>query len=186
MLVKWIECRVRSGNASHFSREQERWRGLRGLDGFVGQAGGWDLLEPDTACILGLWRGQAAYDAFMTGPHDRILEGSDQLETCRSVAVSLFETEPGPQDGPARLAKFLWNCGSVSARWCDDAPGAPRPGGLPGPNGGGDPVAVIRGEPAEGGGPRIALFLWRAVPAGEGYDRVVRCEPSWTVVPGAR
>ncbi len=185
MLVKWIECRVRSGSGERFMREQERWGALEALDGFVGQAGGWDLLEPDTACILGLWRDQAAYEAFMAGPHDHILEGSDQLEACRSVTVSLFESASGPQDGPVRLARLFRNCGAISARWSDDAPGTPPSGGMPGPNGRGNPIGVIRGEPVEGSGPRIGLFLWRAAPPAEGYDRMVRCEPGWTVVPGS-
>jgi hypothetical protein len=182
MLIKWIECKVPVEDTGRFSGAQESWRRLCRVEGFVGQLGGWDTLEPDTACILGLWRSLDAYESFMAGPHDRIVAGSGQRECYRSVAVSLFHSDFRPEGGIALLGKVIRACTAVGVRWHEDAPGGRRSHGAPGPNGGSEPLAVLRGDPIEGSGPRVSLFLWRVSSASHAFDRVVTCEPGWTVV----
>jgi len=182
MLIKWIECRVPVQDAGHFSRAQGFWRCLRDVDGFAGQLGGWDTLEPDTACILGLWRNPDAYESFMAGPHDRIVAASGQRECYRSVAVSLFDSDFRSEGGIALLGKVIRACTAVGVRWHEEVPGGRRSHEAPGPNGGSEPLAVLQGDPIEGSGPRMSIFLWRVPSASHAFDRVVTCEPGWTVV----
>jgi heme-degrading monooxygenase HmoA len=84
MLVKWIRCRPTSRDAFH--RGQLAWAGLRDVPGFRGQCGGWSDRE---AHVFGRWSGEAAYRAFMAGPHDRFAAG--QAGAYDMIDVRLFE-----------------------------------------------------------------------------------------------
>ncbi len=41
MIVKWIRCHVNEDNKEKFSTAQFYWSVLKGVDGFIGQVGGW-------------------------------------------------------------------------------------------------------------------------------------------------
>lgn len=87
VLIKWIRCRVADSGA--FSQAQLTWAGLRGLPGFLGQAGGWSRHEPGLAHVFGCWAGRPSYEAFMTETHDRI--APVQMDTYDEIVVRLFE-----------------------------------------------------------------------------------------------
>ena len=81
MLLKWIICEVPQDKQDAFSKAQQHWRALERVAGFRGQVGGWDSMEPNRACILGLWANAEAYVQFMEHVHDPIFEQSHQKET---------------------------------------------------------------------------------------------------------
>ncbi|HEU4964548.1 MAG TPA: YdbC family protein [Bacilli bacterium] len=89
MYLKGIVCTVQETNREPFSKAQEAWSALRGVDGFCGQFGGWDVQDPTRACIVGLWRDEAAYRHFMEEVHDRIFFGNDQGRTYETISVTL-------------------------------------------------------------------------------------------------
>ncbi|PWK15850.1 YdbC family protein [Tumebacillus permanentifrigoris] len=91
MLCKWILCRVPTEGRAAFSKAQENWQALQGVDGFGGQWGGWNADDVQEACILGLWRDLAAYQQFMANVHDTIFEKSDQGRTYDTISVTLYE-----------------------------------------------------------------------------------------------
>jgi heme-degrading monooxygenase HmoA len=87
MLVKWIRCRVT--DRGRFEAGQRSWAGLQRLPGFQTQAGGWSTRDPAVAHVFGCWQDQAAYDAFMTGDHDRL--AGDQVGAYSGLEVRLYE-----------------------------------------------------------------------------------------------
>ncbi|SMO39188.1 DUF4937 domain-containing protein [Melghirimyces algeriensis] len=89
MFIKWIVCNVIPGETSLFSKCQEDWNALRYVGGFRGQIGGWDVKHSRSACIMGLWESQEAYQAFMRDFHDRIFCNSSQGETYDSIHINL-------------------------------------------------------------------------------------------------
>jgi hypothetical protein len=91
MLLKWIVCDVADDDRAAFSRAQASWAALRTVEGFLGQAGGWNLAVPGQACIVGLWADVGAYERFMRDAHDRIVESSDQGRTYRAIRVLLVD-----------------------------------------------------------------------------------------------
>lgn len=91
MLIKWIACQVREGQKQSFSRGQEQWRAVREVDGFLGQAGGWNVSDPAEAVILAFWRDEAAYRAFMANHHDPIFAKTRQQQTYERIRVELYE-----------------------------------------------------------------------------------------------
>ncbi|MFY4774384.1 YdbC family protein [Metabacillus sp. RGM 3146] len=91
MLIKWIQCKVSSGQKQLFSKAQEEWAALEKVKGFIGQAGGWSLTSPDEACIVSLWQSQESYEYFMKQEHDEIFLNSGQKSTYKRISVSLFE-----------------------------------------------------------------------------------------------
>jgi heme-degrading monooxygenase HmoA len=91
MLIKWVSCTTTDPAA--FTTAQAGWNALRDLPGFLGQAGGWSRPDPGRAQIVGCWRDRAAYQAFMSGAHDRIAAG--QAGTYDTIQVRVF---PAGQD----------------------------------------------------------------------------------------
>jgi hypothetical protein len=91
MLVKWIVCEVAESKRAQFSLAQEQWAAVAGLEGFVGQVGGWNMTRACQACILALWRGPKSYEAFMTGEHDVIARKNAQADSYHAITTSLFE-----------------------------------------------------------------------------------------------
>jgi hypothetical protein len=77
---------------------------LAGEAGFVCQVGGFDRRAPQTACILALWDGSAAYERFMTSAHDRLQRRTGQAGSYESLHVDVGEVVlemPGAAAGPA-------------------------------------------------------------------------------------
>jgi heme-degrading monooxygenase HmoA len=91
MIIKWIKCMVPNGQKKMFSKAQEQWIALKGLDGFLGQAGGWNIRNPQEACIIAFWRDLDAYESFMNDHHDEIFERSNQQHTYEKISVMLYE-----------------------------------------------------------------------------------------------
>lgn len=91
MLLKWIICRVPEEWRAAFSTAQAGWGALRGVDGFGGQWGGWNAQSPEEACILALWRDEAAYQHFMDAVHDSIFVQTEQRRTYESIAVTRYD-----------------------------------------------------------------------------------------------
>lgn len=92
MWLKWIVCEVEESQRAAFSAAQEQWSTMIGQSGLVGQFGGWDRNQPDTAGVLGLWENQKSLEAFMApdGLHDQIYAANNQASAMRSSKVSLF------------------------------------------------------------------------------------------------
>ena len=124
MIVKWIVCTVEEAERAAFAHAQGQWTDLARLDGFCGQVGGWNLRDPRQACILALWRDEAAYRTFMAEEHDRIYAKNEQRQTYSSIAVALFESVidiPGSApDMTAALGQGLvlrvFDCGVIPGR----------------------------------------------------------------------
>lgn len=114
MWLKWIVCEVEEPQRAAFSAAQEQWSSMLGQSGLVGQFGGWDRNQPNTAGVLGLWENQKSLEAFMApaGLHDQIYAANHQGRTMRSCKVSLFQ-ELFPMQGafPSQRAaarKAIW------------------------------------------------------------------------------
>jgi len=95
MLVKWITCRA--ADRAAFDRGQRAWAGLRGIPGFLGQAGGWSGNAADIAQIFGFWSDQSSYQTFMDRAHDRI--AAAQTATFDELQVRLFQHRLDIGDG---------------------------------------------------------------------------------------
>jgi heme-degrading monooxygenase HmoA len=107
MLCKWIVCTVEPEQAEAFSRAQEEWGRLRGVDGFCGQLGGWKKGGALEAHILGLWRDRESYQAFMDEVHDQITDGSGQSKTYTSIRVTLEEVPDDEAELSHRIGAWL-------------------------------------------------------------------------------
>jgi hypothetical protein len=92
MILKWIVCKVAPQQREPFNDAQRAWKALESVAGFRGQLGGWDTKSP-SACVLGVWDTQAAYDDFMEDFHDKVTEGSQQQITYVSSDVVLTNVE---------------------------------------------------------------------------------------------
>jgi heme-degrading monooxygenase HmoA len=105
MLIKWMVCEVAESKKEHFSSAQQRWAEAAGLDGFLGQVGGWDVKTPGHACLVALWDSPEQYQTFMAGAHEAIVRKSAQAGTYDAIAVALFEAlweMPGQCGGLSR------------------------------------------------------------------------------------
>jgi hypothetical protein len=91
MLIKWIVCEVAESSKERFSDAQQQWAEVAGLDGFLGQVGGWDVKTPGHACHVALWDSLEQYQTFMAGAHDAIVRKNAQADTYDAIAVALFE-----------------------------------------------------------------------------------------------
>jgi heme-degrading monooxygenase HmoA len=92
MILKWIVCKVPDDKKEEFSCAQEEWNRLKGVNGFIGQIGGWDLKNNSDACVLGIWKDLKSYQHFMDHEHDQIFYKNEQKRTYESISVTLFES----------------------------------------------------------------------------------------------
>jgi heme-degrading monooxygenase HmoA len=93
MIFKWIRCKVYEEKKAAFSAAQEKWRDLKGYPGFLGQIGGWNVAEPQEACILAFWENLDCYQSFMRDKHDEIFERSRQKGTYHKISVDIVEVK---------------------------------------------------------------------------------------------
>jgi heme-degrading monooxygenase HmoA len=91
MLIKWIVCDVAESKKERFCHAQQQWAEVAGLDGFLGQVGGWDVKTPGHACLVALWDSPEQYQTFMAGAHEAIVRKNAQADTYDAIAVALFE-----------------------------------------------------------------------------------------------
>jgi hypothetical protein len=92
MIIKWIVCKVPSNKKEEFSYAQEEWKALKGVSGFIGQIGGWDLKSNSDACVIGVWEDGDLYMYFMDNIHDQIFHKNNQKQSYESISVTLFES----------------------------------------------------------------------------------------------
>lgn len=123
MLLKWIVCDVGEGDRGAFSEAQASWAALRSVDGFLGQAGGWNLKVAGQACIVGLWASVDAYERFMREVHDRVFETSGQGRTYRAIKVLLVDVLLDIEGSGSNLGSVLGDGGLLRVADCVLNPG---------------------------------------------------------------
>ncbi len=90
MYLKWIVCKVENEFKSVFSEAQEKWVETKKTKGFMGQIGGWNLHNPNEACILSFWNDKNSLHYFMENIHDKIFTNSKQEKTYKSIDIYYF------------------------------------------------------------------------------------------------
>jgi hypothetical protein len=93
MLIKWIQCQVKENSRDAFSKGQQEWKPLTNVEGFIAQFGGWNITNPNEACILALWKNEETYKSFMKNHHDSIYEQTKQQGTYDHIKVQLFQSK---------------------------------------------------------------------------------------------
>ena len=93
MFIKWIICEVEDDQKQAFSKAQEKWGEMAASKGFLCQKGGWDVDNPNLACIIAVWESKADLDLFMTSLHDEIFYENKQEKTYKSINISHFNVE---------------------------------------------------------------------------------------------
>lgn len=88
MLLEWTVCRVPEDRRAAFDDAQRGWRRIRYAEGFVVQVGGYVVGEPETACVLSVWRDAS---------HRQLFE-----EALREVVAH----PPNTTDGPPRQRRY--------------------------------------------------------------------------------
>lgn len=91
MIVKLIICEVNGEQRERFSHSQEAWGELAGVDGFLGQTGGWELANRGRAVVIAFWRDPEVYSRFMSDVHDTIFKAHGQEGSYESISVSLWD-----------------------------------------------------------------------------------------------
>lgn len=91
MFIKWIICKVQEQQKAAFSIAQEQWKALSGTEGFIAQAGGWNLKDGKEACIIAFWESKRYLDQFMEALHDEIFFKNEQEKTYELIEVSHFK-----------------------------------------------------------------------------------------------
>lgn len=91
MIFKWIHCKVHSEKRNYFSDAQSKWGSMCDTPGFIGQFGGWDLNDIESACIISLWKDQSSFNYFMNNIHDSIIKDSGQAMTYYECNVDFFD-----------------------------------------------------------------------------------------------
>jgi heme-degrading monooxygenase HmoA len=107
MLLKWIRCEVAEEKKAAFSAAQEKWCDLKGYPGFHGQIGGWNVAEPQEACILAFWENFDCYQAFMSNKHDEIFEQSRQKGTYHKISVDIVEVKQPTECNRMKMTEAL-------------------------------------------------------------------------------
>jgi heme-degrading monooxygenase HmoA len=92
MYIKWIVCKVPVSSKNEFSSAQEKWNGTKSVNGFIAQAGGWNLLDENDACIISYWESEDALKYFMSNLHNQILSENKQDQFYTSISVNHFNS----------------------------------------------------------------------------------------------
>lgn len=93
MIIKSISCKVKEEHKDKFYTDQQKWKVLNGVKGFLGQFGGWSQNDKLKACIYSFWASEQHYTFFMKEVHDTIFINSGQGKTYYSINVQLFIEE---------------------------------------------------------------------------------------------
>ncbi len=123
MLIKLIQCQVNDDTRRSFSEAQMHWYALGCCAGFDGQLGGWSLLDPNLAVIVGLWRDESAYARFMRDVHDSIFESHGQEGTYQAIDVSLWIALFPISGAFPSIASAVPSAGAVRLARCRLMPG---------------------------------------------------------------
>ena len=92
MYIKWIVCEVKNNSEKEFSAAQEQWVETQNSDGFIGQVGGWDINNKNTACIISFWENENSLNLFMKNIHDKIFFMNNQSKYYNSIKVDHFNS----------------------------------------------------------------------------------------------
>jgi heme-degrading monooxygenase HmoA len=65
--------------------------GIKRVEGFLGQIGGWDKHKLNEAGIIAFWKDNGSYQKFMEHRHDEIFENSRQKNTYKNISINFFE-----------------------------------------------------------------------------------------------
>ena len=90
MYIKWIVCDVKEDKKQEFTIAQNKWVKTADADGFIAQAGGWNLKNNSEACIISFWDNKASLENFMNDFHDTIFDKNKQADTYNSIDISHF------------------------------------------------------------------------------------------------
>ncbi|MCB2156100.1 YdbC family protein [bacterium] len=123
MLIKWIHCEVSSEQRDAFDRAQQQWSSLADCDGFILQVGGWNLRAKNEACVIGLWRDEASYSAFMRDIHDSITTISHQEKTYDSCRTERFDVQLRMDGTSHNLSEGISNAEVLRIARCKLRPG---------------------------------------------------------------
>lgn len=93
MIFKWIHCKVHENRKEAFSTAQEQWKDTSTAPGFIGQFGGWDLNNKESACIVSLWKDDKSFKNFMDNIHDNITDANNQLETYYEIDIKFMDPQ---------------------------------------------------------------------------------------------
>ncbi|MED4072342.1 YdbC family protein [Priestia endophytica] len=89
MLIKVINSFVKQDKRYAFSYSQKHWSALAHIEGFLGQFGGWNIVEPTDACIIGIWKDTDSYRSFMNDFHDDIFYKNGQKASYDKLETTL-------------------------------------------------------------------------------------------------
>jgi heme-degrading monooxygenase HmoA len=64
------------------------WSQIAHTEGLIGQVGGWNVKDPEEACVLSLWSDRRAYEAFFKFVHDSVTYKNKQRDTYESLDIS--------------------------------------------------------------------------------------------------
>ncbi|KAA3628469.1 MAG: DUF4937 domain-containing protein [Bacteroidetes bacterium] len=118
MFIKWIICDVLAENKIAFSNAQEQWAFTASAEGFIAQAGGWNLNNKSEACIIAFWKSEDHLKQFMKKLHDEIFFGSQQGDTYESIQVAHFETQLTMEGSCYSLVEAVQNAGFLRVADC--------------------------------------------------------------------
>ena len=90
MFIKHIICTVKPENRLAFSKAQKAWSKTKKSEGFIGQIGGWNVVNNNEARIVSFWDKKSHLDKFMKDMHDVISNKNNQEKTYESITVSHF------------------------------------------------------------------------------------------------
>ncbi len=93
MYIKWIVCDVKENFRDEFSLAQEKWKAIKNINGFKGQAGGWNLEKTSEACIISFWKDKKSLTYFMEYIHDDIFHDNKQDKTFQSIRIKYFDSK---------------------------------------------------------------------------------------------
>ncbi len=92
MYIKWIVCTVPDNKKEEFSKAQEKWSKTSESDGFIAQTGGWNLKNPNEACIIAFWKNKESLQNFMNHLHDSIFIDNQQITTYANIQIKYFDS----------------------------------------------------------------------------------------------
>lgn len=89
-ILKLIRCQVPREHRDAFSAAQGIWQQLESVNGFAGQAGGWEAVSGH-AIIFGYWQNQADLQHFMETQNADFLQQNKDVQRFSQCSVSLYE-----------------------------------------------------------------------------------------------
>lgn len=99
MIIKQIACDLLEAKKELFSTGQGEWKALEGVNGFIGQIGGWSETEKNRAYVFSFWQDEPSYLDFMKNEHDQIADYTKQKDCISSIRVAIFKEIYKIKDG---------------------------------------------------------------------------------------